>query len=72
MNHPQSNMTQTKTNSKVVNRLMTEINKSRTFLREANERTTMTPIEEYKAWQDYGKDLERQKAMILKTKNDKR
>lgn len=53
-----------KNNSKFASRLFTEINHSRSLLfREegisssSNRRTTMTPLEEYEAWQAYGKQL---------------
>ena len=36
---------------------------------EVNGRTNMTPIEEYNAWQEYRKDLERQKEVIIRKLN---
>jgi len=61
--------TMIKNNSKFASRLFTEINHSRSspFREEgisgssSSRRTTMTPLEEYEAWQAYGKDLARLK-----------
>lgn len=48
-----------KNNSKFASRLFTEINHSRNSQEgiSSSRRTTMTPLEEYEAWQAYGKQL---------------
>jgi len=46
---------------------MTEISNSR-----ISPFTLMTPLEEYNAWQDYGKDLERQKAIIKQKEKEEK
>jgi hypothetical protein len=62
--------TMTKNNSKFASRLFTEINHSRSSQEgiSSSRRTTMTPLEEYEAWQAYGKQLTRLKKEREKAK----
>lgn len=68
-------------NSKIVTRLHADISNSRTssFKEkisaissnkqwEVRGRTTMTPVQEYNAWQAYGKELTRQNSLLKEEK----